>query len=419
MRRTKKKRVSFFIFFIILSCFLFWGAVFLGYRVLDSKNSNHANTEHPTDEQKPRTEDSNEQTNTRLPEQRSLEQKLASTLEAMTLEEKIGQLLIVGFQTTEPDEHIETMIRDYHIGGVILFDRNMKNPTQVAELTKRLQQLASQKEQPIPLSFGVDQEGGQIIRMKEHVSFIPSQQHLGQTGDSEKVYNLAVRTGKELAAMGFTINFAPVLDLSSKDPRSFGSDPKLTSKYGNEVIKGLVAGGVTATIKHFPGNGRSAIDPHKETSSVQADQLDLENSDIYPFKKAIQEITNDYFFVMVTHIKYPAYDKVNPASISPTIIKDLLREKLGYTGLVVTDDLEMGAVNKYFTYEALGVKAVESGADLLLVCHTFENQKKVFNGIFQAVKSGQLSEDQINEAVKRVLAYKFRTLNIETDIVGK
>src|SRR5690606_33086321 len=131
---------------------------------------------------------------------------------------------------------------------------------------------------------------------------------------------------------------------------------------------------ITAALKHFPGHGRSSVDPHEETSSVHADKLDLENQDIYPFKKIINEIDNNKFFVMVTHIKYPAYDKENPASLSPVIIQDLLRNKLGYKGIVVTDDLEMGAVNKYFTYEDLGYKAVESGADLLLVCHTFENQ---------------------------------------------
>ncbi|MEI4525071.1 glycoside hydrolase family 3 N-terminal domain-containing protein [Priestia megaterium] len=147
-------------------------------------------------------------------------------------------------------------------------------------------------------------------------------------------------------------------------------------------------------------------DPHLETSSVKADKLDLENGDIYPFKQMVKNVDNNNFFVMVTHIKYPAYDKENPASISPIIIQELLRKQLGYKGFVVTDDLEMGAVSKYFTYEELGVRAVEAGADVLLVCHTLDSQEKMYNGILQAVKEGKISEKRIDESVKRILTHK-------------
>lgn len=343
----------------------------------------------------------------------AIDEKVSFMLENMTLEEKIGQLMVVGFQSTDPDEHIEKMIKDYHVGGVILFDRNMESPSQVAELTNQLQNMAYSKDLQIPLTFSVDQEGGSIVRMRESFSTLPSQQVLGKKGDAEEIRNVAVRTGKQLAAMGFTINFAPVLDLSETDSRSFGIDPQLTGQYGSEVIRGLVEGGVTATVKHFPGNGRSNVDPHEDTSSVEANQLELENSDIYPFKKVIKELDHDDFFVMVTHIKYPAYDKENPASISSIIMQDLLRERLGYTGIVVTDDLEMGAVNKYFTYEDLGCQAVASGADMLLVCHTEENQKKVFNGILNGVQSGKISKERIDEAVQRILTHKYQHI---TDI---
>lgn len=324
----------------------------------------------------------------------------------MTLEEKIGQMMVVGFQSSQADNHIKTMIEDYHVGGVILYDRNMNTPSQVAALNNSLQDLAAKSKLSIPLLMSVDQEGGSIVRMKDHVSHIPSQQALGQKGGPQLVYNTAVKTGDELKSMGFHVNFAPVLDLSDEDSRSFGSDPSKATSFGGQVVSGLIESGVTPTLKHFPGNGRSSIDPHVETSSVKADQWDLENKDIYPFTQLIKTKDNSDFFVMVTHIKYPAYDKENPASISPVIIEDLLREKLSFKGLVVTDDLEMGAVNKYFTYEDLGYKAVESGNDLLLVCHTLANQKKVFNGIRDAVKSGKLPESRVDEAVKRILAYK-------------
>jgi len=329
----------------------------------------------------------------------------------MTLEEKIGQLMIIGFQNGEMDEHVQTMIKDYHVGGIILFDRNMKSPAQVAELNNHLQQLALKNQHHIPLLTSVDQEGGAITRMKDQVSYLPSQQELGKEKNAEQVYDTAYRSGHELAAMGINLNFAPVLDLSNTDTRSFGKNPYLVNAYGQEAIKGLNDSGITATLKHFPGNGRSDIDPHKETSSVEANQLDLENSDIYPFKKAIQNVDNNRFFVMVTHIKYPAYDKVNPASLSPTIIQTLLREKLGYTGIVITDDLEMGAVNKYFTPREMGYKALKAGADILLVCHTLETQEELFNGVVEAVQNHKLSEARIDEAVKRVLTYKLSAID--------
>lgn len=338
-----------------------------------------------------------------------LEQKVESIIEQMTLKEKIGQMIVVGFNSPEIDQYITTMISDYHVGGVILFDRNMESPAQVASLNKQLQKLALKKEHQIPLYISIDQEGGDIIRMREKVSPIPSQQELGERNDPEEVLEVAKRTGEELSEMGFTVNHAPVLDLSDRDSRSFGEDPEKANLLGRQVIAGMANSGITATVKHFPGNGRSEVDPHIEQSSVEADKLDLENQDIYPFKQIIQELDHHQFFVMVTHLKYPAYDKENPASISPVIIQDLLRDQLGYTGIVVTDDLEMGAVNKYFTYEDLGYRAVGAGADLLLVCHTYENQQQVYNGILKAVKSGKLSEERIDESVKRILMHKFGT----------
>ncbi|MCM3238571.1 beta-N-acetylhexosaminidase [Heyndrickxia oleronia] len=336
-----------------------------------------------------------------------IEEKVDHLLKQMTLEEKVGQLIIVGFQTKQPDSLITSMIRDYHVGGVILYDRNMDSPNQVTHLTSDLQRLALENTHQIPLIVSIDQEGGQIVRMRDHVSPIPSQQDLARNKNLETVYNTAIQTGSELKAMGINVNYAPVLDLSNLDSRSFGEDPQKAKEFGEKVIAGFTKSGITATLKHFPGNGRSNIDPHKDTSAVQANQLDLENNDIYPFKKIIEEVNHQNFFVMVTHIKYPAYDKENPASLSPIIIQQLLRNKLGYKGIVVTDDLEMGAVSKYYSYKELGYSAIKAGADLLLVCHTFDSQKAVINGLIEAVKANKLSEDRINESVKRILTYKF------------
>lgn len=335
-----------------------------------------------------------------------LEQRVTALLNEMTLEEKIGQLTVVGFQSKEVDHHIKTMLQKHHVGGVILYDRNMESPKQVARLTKELQALAQEQNQKIPLLVSIDQEGGKIVRMREHVSPIPSQQELARRGSLESVYETAARSGAELKEMGIDVNYAPVLDLSASDSRSFGTDPKKAEAFGKQAIKGFYDAGVTATLKHFPGHGRSDIDPHVESSSVEADRLDLETNDIYPFKAIMNDIDHQQFFVMVTHIKYPAYDKENPASLSPIIIQKLLREKLDYQGIVVTDDLEMGAVTEFFPYKELGSRAIEAGADLLLVCHTLEHQQEVIGGIVEAVKEKKLSEERIDQSVKRILAYK-------------
>jgi len=368
----------------------------------------------------PKTEDTQEKDP--IPEETegkevTLEEKINSIVGEMTLKEKIGQMMVVGFSSKQPDDHIKKMIEEYHIGGVIYYDRNMETPEQVALLSNSLQGLAqASSEWQIPLMLSVDQEGGRIVRMKGHVTPIPSQQELGTRGDIQEIYATAKRTGTELALMGINVNYAPNLDLSKTDTRSFGENPENAYLFGSQVVNGMTDSGIASTLKHFPGNGRSAVDPHQDTSSVEADKLDLENNDIYPFKKMIENVNHNRFFVMVTHIKYPAYDKDKPASISSIIIQDLLRKQLGYTGMVVTDDLEMGAVNKYYSYQDLGFEAVKAGADLLLVCHTLQNQVQVYNGILNAVESGKIPQSLIDEAVKRILRHKFSSIqNIYVD----
>ncbi|MFK2826625.1 beta-N-acetylhexosaminidase [Bacillus sp. B190/17] len=341
--------------------------------------------------------------------------KAEKITKAMTVEEKVGQVMMVGFHGTEPSTEIKDLIQNKQIGGIIYFDRNMTSASQTARLSNALQQLAASPFN-VPLMTAIDQEGGDILRMREKVSPIPSQQQLGQIASAAEVYNVAEVNGKELNSMGIHINFAPVLDLSDTDTRSFGKDPKKTYEYGAKVIEGLNHAGVTGALKHFPGHGRSNVDPHVETSSVEANQLDLESSDLYPFAQMIKEKENSQFFVMVTHVKYPAYDKEKPASLSPVIMKQLLREKLGYEGIVVTDDLEMGAVNKYYSYEDMGREAMQAGADLLLVCHEYEHQLEVYNGLVKAVKTGEIPIERLNEAVERVIFYKLANIeHIEAD----
>lgn len=349
-------------------------------------------------------------------EKENSDEKVDALLADMTLEEKVGQLMMVGFSGMEKSKNAVELIKDKHIGGIIYFDRNLTSPKQVAELSNSLQESALESKSQLPLMIAVDQEGGTILRMREQVSSIPSQASLESP---KEVFEVAKLNAKELASMGININFAPVLDLSKTDSRSFGPDPQKAADYGTKVIEGFQTANVTGALKHFPGHGRSSIDPHLEESSVVADQLDLENSDIYPFKEIINSVDNSHFFVMITHIKYPAYDKEKPASLSKVIIQDLLRKKLGYKGIVVTDDLEMGAVNKYYSYKDLGVAALQAGADLLLVCHEYDHQMEVYNGVIEAVKNGKVSMERIDEAAKRIITYKLDAMNHTTVNPGK
>lgn len=344
-------------------------------------------------------------------EKENSDEKVDALLADMKLEEKVGQLMMVGFSGMEKSKNAVELIKDKHIGGIIYFDRNLSSPKQVAELSNSLQESAVESKNQLPLMIAVDQEGGTILRMREQVSPIPSQ---ASFESAEEVFKVAKLNAAELASMGININFAPVLDLSKTDSRSFGIDPQKAADYGTKAIEGFQTANVTGALKHFPGHGRSSVDPHLEESSVEADQLDLENSDIYPFKEIINSVDNSHFFVMVTHIKYPAYDKEKPASLSKVIIQDLLREKLGYKGIVVTDDLEMGAVNKYYSYKDLGVAALKAGADLLLVCHEYDHQIEVYEGVIEAVKNGKIPMERINEAAKRIIKYKLETMNHTT-----
>ncbi|WP_232726041.1 beta-N-acetylhexosaminidase [Bacillus sp. FJAT-42315] len=350
-----------------------------------------------------------------IEQEKDLDKKAKKIVNTMTLEEKVGQVLMIGFHGTKVSSEVEAMILNKHIGGIIYFDRNMTAPKQVAELSNSLQSLVADSTFQLPLMTAVDQEGGDIVRMRKEVSPLPSQQKLGQTAMANEIYEIAKLNGKELNSMGININFSPVLDLSANDTRSFGVDKNKAYEFGSSVVQGLNASGVTGALKHFPGHGRSNVDPHVETSSVQADQLDLENSDIYPFKQMIQQKDDNNFFVMVTHVKYPAYDKEKPASLSPVIINDLLRKKLGYQGLVVTDDLEMGAVNKYYSYKDMGKEAIQAGADLLLVCHEYSHQLEVYNGLVEAVQKEEISEERINEAAQRIVLHKLMNIK-ETQV---
>ena len=326
----------------------------------------------------------------------------------MTIEEKIGQMTMIGIYGYEINEDIKFSLNNYHFGGVILFSRNINSKEQAKMLNDQLQSQAAGK---VPLFIAIDEEGGKVSRLSQiETKIAPSQQKIGSTGDPESAKIWAVETGKKLKSLGINVNFAPVADVGSPDTRSFSSDPATVATFVDSAANGYENEGIIYCLKHFPGIGKREIDPHQEISSINVSRETLENEDLKPFKFIIDNHKPDKFMIMVSHIKYPAIDSENSATLSYEVMTNLLRKDLGYEGIIITDDLEMGAIANHNTFTDVGVKAVEAGADILLVCHEYQHEQDVYNGLLEAVKAGKISEERINESVRRILKVKLDNL---------
>lgn len=345
----------------------------------------------------------------------SPDEKAAAIVQKMSDAEKVGQLLMIGIQGTELDADSRFMLSEYHIGGVILFDRNMKSQEQVRALNAALQKNAA--DAGLPLFLAIDEEGGAVARMKEAFPPPPAAAQIGRTGDLDAARRYAADTAQGLKAMGFNLNFAPVADLGAADGRSYADDAATVTKFVAASLEGHAAAGLLATIKHFPGLGRGESDTHEDTVTVHADRAALEASDLVPFREMIAKRNAaknakeaSGWFIMATHTMYPALDAKNPASLSPAILQGLLREELAYDGVIVTDDLEMGAISRHYGFDRAGVEAILAGADLVLVCHDYAHETAVYNGILKAARSGEISPERLDASVRRIVKAKIEYL---------
>ncbi len=328
----------------------------------------------------------------------------------MNLEQKIGQLLMVGFDGLTPSRKIKELITKYHIGGVILFERNIKSPLQIAKLCRELQSISPET----PLFIAIDQEGGRgFSRLKEPFTRFPGNKALGhcflKTKSIKLAYKFGEITAKELSAVGINFNLAPVLDVNTnpKNPiigkRAFGDDPHLVSELGLAVIAGLQDNKVIACGKHFPGHGDTTTNSHKELPIVDHSLERLRKIELRPFAHTIK---NGLKAVMSAHVLYSQLDDKFPATLSGKIIDGLLREELGFKGLVITDDLEMGAIANSFEIEETAVKAVKAGIDILLISHHPDKQKRAIEAIATAVGKGEISEERIDLSWEWIIALK-------------
>lgn len=331
----------------------------------------------------------------------------------MSLEEKAGQVLFLslrhnqeGQPLLELDEEDKSIFQELKPGGIILFSENIHDNQQVKNLISQMQAEAA-----IPLFMAVDQEGGRVSRLtvgEMDFSETPSAREIGRTEDVEKALEAGKTLGKELKALGFNMNMAPVSDVDSnpRNPvigdRSFGNDPELVANMAMAMARGMQLEGVIPVLKHFPGHGDTDLDSHVEAVELNHPLDRLEAVEFLPFRRGV---SLNMPVIMTGHIELKALDEGVPATLSSVLVTDLLRGEWGYQGVVITDALEMGAIRQRWTSGEAVVKALQAGVDLLLMP---ENPWEAHEAIVEAVSGGVLPVDQLDKAVIRILELKMK-----------
>lgn len=316
-----------------------------------------------------------------------------------------ARLVTLGFPGKTLDAETARLI-ELGVGGVVLFSRNVEAPAQVAELTAALKRRAA-----APLVVAVDQEGGSVARLRAGFTRLPPFRVLGDANDPELARAVGRLVGSELRAVGIDWNFAPVLDVDTNPAnpvigtRALASDPERVAALALAFADGMLAAGVAACGKHFPGHGDTRQDSHHELPRLPHALARLERVELVPFARAAAAHMPS---LMAAHVVFEALDPALPASMSPRVIGELLRGRLGYSGLVVTDDLEMKAIGDHFAIEEVSVRALAAGVDVLLVCHSPELARRAIDAIVRAVRIGALGAEILQGAARRVAAFAER-----------
>ena len=342
---------------------------------------------------------------------------ISKKIKKMTLDEKIGQLIIGGITGTTLTDQTKKLIHTYKLGGFILFSANLEEPNQSLNLLNDLK--IENKQNNIPLLLSVDQEGGTVTRLP-NLYDLQTNEEIGLKNDKEFARKTGEVLGRQVKAFGFQVNFAPVIDVNNNPnnrvigERSFGSNPELVGELGVETMQGMQAEQVIPVIKHFPGHGDTHIDSHEEFPVIDKSMEELKDVELVPFKKAIDAGADA---VMTAHIMLPQIGDA-PATLSNEIITGILREELHFDGIVITDDVTMDAILNDYEIGEAAVHAIKAGVDIVLVAHRYENVIAVFEQIKAAVLAGEITESRLEESVKRILLLK-EEYEIEDKVIEK
>ncbi len=356
----------------------------------------------PTPTPSPKAETASSPTPVPVPSLDPMGERIAE----MTVEELAGQLLVAGIEGKSPGEDARQAIENLHVGGIILFRRNVASGDQLAKLTNALKALNTGAGN-LPLFLCVDQEGGLVSRTPPEVAQLSSAYDFIQKGGDPAALGRVL--GAECAAFGFNVDFAPVLDVWSNSKntvigkRAFGTGAEEAAQAGTECALGLMEAGIIPVGKHFPGHGDTETDSHLGLPVVKKGVEELEELELIPFRRAVE---GGVPALMAAHILMTELDPILPASLSPAVVDGLLREELGFDGLVFTDDLTMGAITHSYGMGEATVKAVEAGCDMALVCHGLDNVKAAYHALLFAVEDGTLSRERLEESVRRILTVK-------------
>jgi len=342
----------------------------------------------------------------------------SDSLLSLSLEQQIGQLFYIGLPGPELNAEARTLIQEVQPGGVIIFGRNVAAPQQLRDLLDGVRELL-----PVPPLLGIDQEGGLVDRLRKIFTPMPSARTIREHGDLAAARGLGRITGEVLRLLGFNMNFAPVMSIMTEErdllsnglySRSFGRSPGEVLGYTTVYLRGLQETGIVGCLKHFPGIGAGEVDSHEEMPMVRLTHEDLLAQDLAPYIELFQRRDDRVRCVMISHGGFPNIDimkgvtggLLEPASLSRNIATNLLRKELGYQHLVVTDDLEMGAIAKHCEIEAAVIRAFVAGEDMMLICAHPEIIRRGYQSLLNVARAGKLPKDRMRASLKRIAAMK-------------
>jgi beta-N-acetylhexosaminidase len=318
-------------------------------------------------------------------------------------------MIMAGFEGTTLNSETEDLIRNHHVGGLILFSRNYENPKQLHTLIRDLQDVAASTSTGQPLFMSVDQEGGRVARLTEPFTKYPPLCCIGNSQSEDLAYRFGQSLATELVDVGINMDYAPVLDVHTnpENPiigdRAIASDPETVARLANAFIKGFRDKGMIPVGKHFPGHGDTHVDSHLDLPTVKRDAATLDAVELLPFKETIAQGLE---VIMTAHVIYTAWDAKNTATFSKTILQDILRKRLGFRGIIMSDDLEMKAVEKFLPFEEFPRMGIEAGLDMFLICNSVEKVRALHNQLTQDVDNATIPIAPIQQSVERILRLK-------------